>query len=363
MTNLPSIVAQVTANPVMVLTDGPLYARFYQGIVDEVNAHVPDVSTDKGRKEIASLAYKVTRTKTAIDAAGKALNEEARTRINTVDAQRRKIRDDLDAVAERARKPLTDWEAAEAQRVDYIKRLIAHIEAVGRGFIGPTLQPFALLFRELDEKITLDAATFGEFLPEAQKAHALSREKLVIEQQRQAKEAEERAELERLRAEAAARLQKEAEEREARQAEAQRQAAIQAAAEAAHRERERIQKEESEKAAAASAAAVKEAQDRAAAAEREKERVQQEAQAKEEAAEAEAARIQREADEKAAAAEAEAQRLRDEEARRTADREHRAKLMGEAKFALGHLGVDEETCRKVVLAIVASEVPHIKFHF
>jgi colicin import membrane protein len=59
----------------------------------------------------------VTRSKTAIDDAGKKLNEEARAKINAVDAQRRKIREELDALAEEVRKPLTEWEKAEDQRI------------------------------------------------------------------------------------------------------------------------------------------------------------------------------------------------------------------------------------------------------
>jgi colicin import membrane protein len=51
----------------------------------ETDALDADVTTEKGRKAIASMAYKVARTKTAIDEAGKKLNEEARARINAVD--------------------------------------------------------------------------------------------------------------------------------------------------------------------------------------------------------------------------------------------------------------------------------------
>ncbi|MEO1949279.1 hypothetical protein [Thioclava sp.] len=85
-------------------------------IEKEVRAHVPDTSSAKGREAIKSLAYKVARSKTALDDAGKALNEEARAQINQVDAARRKIRDRLDALKDEARKPLTEWEEAEAAR-------------------------------------------------------------------------------------------------------------------------------------------------------------------------------------------------------------------------------------------------------
>lgn len=90
----------VETNPVAVLVDEKVYARFYEHVKREVEAHKPDLGTEKGRKAIASLAYKVTRTKTALDNAGKQLNEEARKQINAVDATRRKVREELDALAE-----------------------------------------------------------------------------------------------------------------------------------------------------------------------------------------------------------------------------------------------------------------------
>ena len=43
----------------------PLLSR----IEAEVRAHAPDTTTNKGREAIASLAYKVSRSKTALDGA------------------------------------------------------------------------------------------------------------------------------------------------------------------------------------------------------------------------------------------------------------------------------------------------------
>ncbi|NKX16236.1 hypothetical protein HGG75_10920 [Ochrobactrum pseudogrignonense] len=65
------IVGYVSANPVSVLVDEKIYSQFYEQIKAETDAFKPDLSTVSSRKEISSLAYKVTRTKTAIDAAGK----------------------------------------------------------------------------------------------------------------------------------------------------------------------------------------------------------------------------------------------------------------------------------------------------
>lgn len=362
-TESTALVAQVQAHPATVLGDEKTYERFYQALINEVNNHKPDTTTAAGRKEIASLAYKVTRTKTAIDDAGKKLTEEARNQINMVNEQRRKVREDLEALAEKARKPLTDWEEAEKLRVETIKARLEHIQRVGQGFIGPDMQPFGLLFRELEEKVTLDVATFGEFLPEAQKLHALAKAALLEAQEKQRKEEAERAELERFRAEAAERARKEEEAKAAAAAKAKEEAAAAAAAEAARLERERIQREEQEKAAAA----VREAQEREEAARREKEQAEAEAAARvkaaEEAAAAKVKAAEEEAARKAEAEAAEKRRLEAEAKAREADREHRGKLMGEAKQAIMGLGVEEETAKKLVLAIVAGEVPHVSLKF
>ena len=110
------IVALVQATPVLVLTDKQKFSDFYEAMKAECDALKIDLETEKGRKAIASMAYKVARTKTAIDDAGKLLNEESRARINAVDENRREIRNQLDALKDEVRKPLTDWEQAEEAR-------------------------------------------------------------------------------------------------------------------------------------------------------------------------------------------------------------------------------------------------------
>lgn len=105
------LVIAPTSKPEIVLSEKG--EAFYQQYRAEVEAHVPDLTTDKGRKAIASLAFRVARGKTEIDEAGKALNEKLREQINGVDKARRDIRERFDALKEQARKPLTDWEARE----------------------------------------------------------------------------------------------------------------------------------------------------------------------------------------------------------------------------------------------------------
>lgn len=360
------IVATVEANPVSVLTDETLYSAFYRHVKAEVEAFEPNLATVSSRKEIASLAYKVTRTKTAIDNAGKALNEEARAKINVVDAQRRKVRDDFDALAELARKPLTDWEKQEEARVEYCKSFIRAIEDCGNGLIGGDPQPFAILLHELEEKIVI-TPELGEYEDQARVAHRVALDKVKAAFEAHTKAEADRAELEKLRAEAAERDRQEAERREKERAakeaadrEAREKAeyaeAVKRQAEAA----ERAQKEAAERERRAVEAARIEAENAAKEAIAKAEREKAEAVAK---AEAEARAVKEKAEREERERQEAIERTKREEEARQADREHRGKIMGEAKAALVEAGADEDLAKKIVLAIVAREVPHVTLRF
>lgn len=350
-----NIVVQVSANPGLVLLDRERFNRFYEAIKEETDKLVPDLTTERGRKEIASLAFKVVKTKTAIDAAGKLLKEEAQATVTKVDAARREIRLKLEALSDEVRKPLTEWEEAETARVDNCKATIRHIEECGRGLIGGEPQPFAVLLSELEEKVIIDGS-FKEFEAEAVRARdaALERVRDGMERERQAEA--DRAELERLRAAAAEREAKERAEAEAKaaaEAEARAKAEAEArAARAAEEQQARIDE----------AARIAEENARAA-----EQRAANEAREAADRAHAEAlAAEKRRADEAEAARKAEADRLAAEKAeadRRAADVAHRGKIMGAAKQAIMGHGVGEATAKAIVLAIAAGDVPNVSIQF
>src|ERR1700676_4896268 len=75
-------------------------------IETEVRAIDRDISTPDGRENVKSLAYKVARSKTALDEMGKELVSGIKTQAATIDAERRTIRDRLDALKEEVRGPL-----------------------------------------------------------------------------------------------------------------------------------------------------------------------------------------------------------------------------------------------------------------
>lgn len=302
-----------------------------------IDAFQPDTSTAKGREAIASIAYKVARAKTYIDGEGKKLADVQKEIPKKIDATRKTIRDTLDAWKDEVRAPLTAWEKAEDDRISYHKSLIAHIEACGNGMIGGELQPFGVLFRELEEKIVV-GPSFEEFEADAHRAKdgALAKLKVAFaEHQKREKEAEELA---RLRAEAAAREQAdreakiaaEAADRSRKEAEAKAAAEKKAAEDAARREREASERRELELKLAAE-------------------------QAERRAADAEA-KAKRDADAKAAAEAAET-------SRREADKAHRTKVNNAAVSAMVESGVGQETAKRVVEMIARKQIPHVSISY
>ncbi len=88
----------------------------------------PGLTTAAGRKRIASQAHKVARSKTLLDDAGKNLVANLKAKVKTVDVERKRLRDGLDDLKASIRRPLTEWEEAEAARIAP-EKLAAEIDA------------------------------------------------------------------------------------------------------------------------------------------------------------------------------------------------------------------------------------------
>ncbi|CAB4120797.1 hypothetical protein UFOVP5_34 [uncultured Caudovirales phage] len=362
----------VEQSPVVVLTDSKQREAFYAHIEREVEAFEPDTSTEKGRKAIKSMAYKITRTKTAIDDAGKHLNEEARARINAVDAERRAARERLSALAEQVRRPVDEWEAAEEARIARANELIASFRAAAAVTMEDTSATIRARGKQVyDTEVGADLGGMQEQV-QAIKDGVIGALKTALAYA--LKEEADRAELEKLRAEAAEREERDRKDREDREA-AEREAAEAKAAEerrAAHAKAEDERRVAAEKAEAARIEQARKDAEQAA------ERKAQEEQAKrdrEHAEELAAERRRAEEAERAAQAErdriaaaeaerqAEADRLAAEQAQRDADKAHRTKVKTTAKQAMMSCGADEETAKKIVVAILAGKIPNVSLRF
>lgn len=336
---------------------------FIDPVIDQIESEVKtqaarlDISTESNRKALASLAYKVGRSKTFIDSQRKALVADEKKRLKAIDSEGARIWDRLESLQAEVRKPLTDWEEADKQRICAHEENIRETEA-GGAYTAKHWQELSVevMTDRLNEIKALSGRDWQEFASRG--ALAIKTAVTQIEEAiaKREKYDAEQAELARLRAEAAEREQKEREER---------------IAQAAREKAEREAKEREERAA------------RQAEAERqriENERVQAEARAKaaEEARIAAAEKAKRDAEEAAARAEreklaaieaerrrvaTEEQRKREEQERLENNRKHRAKIHNEMIEAFSAEGWNAEAAKSAVSLIAKNKIPHVSITY
>ncbi|MFL4218724.1 hypothetical protein LES20_20130 [Pseudomonas aeruginosa] len=351
-TQLVEVPAKETALQVYSAANGldPFLAK----IREEIDGFVPDVTTRKGREAIASIAYKVARSKTALDNVGKELVAELKEVPKKIDAERKRMRDLLDSWQAEVRKPLTEWEEAEEARVSKHKAGIEWFRSrPDENRYSDSAQIRAAIAEVQAVKI---GDPWQEFEAEALRAKANALEALSGHLASRERHEAEQAELARLRAEAAAREQKEREERIARQAAEQARRQEEAKAQA---ERDAAVRREAEAQAAAERREL-ELKLQAQQAEREKLEAQQRAEqaerdAQRRAEEAAAQERQRQADERA--------RIEREAAAREADKAHKKAINNEALAAFVAGGMDESSARRAVTLIAQRKIPGVHIYY
>lgn len=353
------------------------------------------VKTTKHRNAIKSLAYKVATSKTALDEMGKDYVIDLKRAAGAVDAERRKVRERLDALRDEVKAPVEAYEADVKRCIEALD----HLRSLA-GFIGSCST--ALIDEMLGEVAAYKAPyVWGEFQEAAdelieQATNHLTGRRIIEERNQQ-----DREELEQLRREKAAREEAERlarEEAERKRVEEER-AAAQAKREeeialaAAKRGRERAEAAAAEAAREAERAAVElarrqqeaieEANARAAKAEADRlalaAAVEADRLAAERAAEVErlardeairAAQAKAEAD---AAAAVEAERKRVEEARRReaeetaareADQKHRDTIIAEIIADLqDQASIGFHIARDVANVIATGSIRNVKVDF
>ena len=100
--------------------------------------------TDKARKRIASVAYSVAKTKTAVDKAGKDLGEEARKALKAINENRNAAKDRLQEIQDKVRAPLVVWEKAEEERKIRVAEQMARIDVSS---VTSDMDPFLIAER------------------------------------------------------------------------------------------------------------------------------------------------------------------------------------------------------------------------
>jgi hypothetical protein len=342
--------------PAVFSTTGGIDAMLAK-IEADVRAVAIDISTAAGRKAVASLAYKVARSRSAFDEMGKDLVSDWKKQAKAVDQERSRVWDRLEALQAEVRKPLDEYEAAEKKRTEdheaAVQAMLALLQFDGEPKFSAVVDRIATL-------ADLYNREWQEFSSRAKAIHGTTIAGLAAKRDAAIERDEEEAELARLRAEKTAREQQEREDRIAAEAAAKatRDAEAKAAREAleaadhAAAEQRRVEQERAdaldraEKAERdAKAAATKADQDK-----------------KDAAAKAERDRL--------AAIEAERQRVFDAEraeaaetARRESDKAHRKSINSEALAALVAAGLTVEQGIIAITAIARGAVPNVRLSY
>lgn len=110
-----------------------------------------DISTEKNRKAIKSLRFKIARSKTMLDDAGKDLKAEWKRRSDAIDGDRRLIRDELDALAKEIEAPVLEYEAAEKAIDAANEAEIARIEALAVGLDALSSSEIVARYKEITD--------------------------------------------------------------------------------------------------------------------------------------------------------------------------------------------------------------------
>lgn len=354
----------------------------------EVDAFTPDISTKAGREVIASFAYKLARSKTAVDNLGKEVVSVMKEKVKVVDAERGRAWDEIEAMQAKVRKPLTDWEEADKARIAAHEEMLSEMLRIGEFAKSSSDFQGAINMVEAVKNGNRDWQEFKE------RASAQMEQQITnfTKRRDEAKKAEDdAAELERLRAADAERKRKEEEDRAAAAKKAEEDRIAAAAADKARKEAEEKaaaeakalqekndrEKREVEERAAAEKKAKEDAERRAADEKSAREKAEADAKAAAEKAEADkkaaaekAEREKKEAEDRAAAKER--QRIAEEQAaanaeiqRREADKAHKKGIMKLAIDALqSQINADPDMdAEGIILLIDTGKIPNVKINY
>ena len=328
----------------------------FERVSENARSVVFDMGVKKDRESLKSFAYSLARIKTTVDNHGKELVSGIKQQAAVIDADRKFWRDNMELLQEEIRKPLTDFEQAEKDRVAKCLEFLDEITELAKPeFLGNAAWQLKGYIDTLSD-LKIDSR-FMEFEDQAKLAKFETLEVLRKALADREKYEAEQAELERLRQ---AEILRQQQEREAQIAREAAEKATREAEEKARFEAERVQREKAEAEqrearlkAEKEAALLREEQlkqqaierekqaeiDRQNAIEAERKRIEQEAQAKDEA------------DRKALA-------------EREANVEHMRTINNEALNAISLIGgVDADTAKLIVIAIAKNQIPHVSIKY
>ncbi|MNJ19057.1 hypothetical protein D3C77_133730 [compost metagenome] len=328
--------------------------QFIEIAKSEVEGEVPDLTTRKGRERIASLAAKVSKSKTAVEKPGRDYLRRLKEMPKVVEAELREFVTAMDNLRDQVRQPLNEWQAAEDARVDRHNSAIAHVKLNTQDLDGITAEDLA------DRIAKVEAIALGEQWEEFEAEAARSKDATLKALRaalatRQTYEAEQ-DELERLRKEKAARDEQDRIDAAARQAvEDERQRVAQEQQAQRDAEAQRIAQAEQQ---------TREAEQRAQQAEADRIAAEQQAELDRQAAAIQAERdieLARE-DERRRADAAAAEIIRQQQARER-DEAHRRSINRAALDAFIAGGMPEACAKQAVTLIAKRQIPNVSISY
>lgn len=154
----------------------------------EIDNFEADVRTSKGKKAIITMAAKISKIKVAWDNLGKDEVAMLKEQPKIIDAERKRMRETLDAWKEEVRKPLIEFEEAEKKRVHHIQDRIALLSYIPTAILS--ISDIESLIAE-KEGVNIDNS-FAEFQKDAEleklKTIDALRKRLVVLQEREENE-------------------------------------------------------------------------------------------------------------------------------------------------------------------------------
>lgn len=216
------------------VTIGPLL-KHIEKAVHEFKSHKHDARTDAGRKAIGKFDYKLARSKTALDGAGKAVVAVLKEMPKKIDANRKVAREMIEGWQTEITAPVKAWDDAEDERKNRHLAAVTNIVTLGTATEGKTAAELRMALTTVEIQVV--DASCEEFEREyaLARTNALGRITGALEAREQYDA--DQAELAALRAHKAEQEAKEEAAREAREAKERQEREEHAAAERFARDR------------------------------------------------------------------------------------------------------------------------------
>lgn len=115
MAKTKELIVMEDLNPEEVFTENGVPALIKK--VESLYVPKLDATTEEGREERRSMAYDIAKLKNSVDGMGKDHVGKLKKITASIDERRRKWRNDVQQLQDDIRKPLTEYELAESQRI------------------------------------------------------------------------------------------------------------------------------------------------------------------------------------------------------------------------------------------------------